>query len=272
MLIQCPRCETTFRLDETVLPAEGAKVRCSRCAHVFRPPSPGEMTAPAAVIPDEMEGVVSEPLVETGEAPLSEAAEEEVVATLKRSSSRKFWSLVGLFLLLVLLTVTIRYTYLQILTPDRDFLEVIKQVFFLPSDSKGNQKIRLQDVHGYFRDHPGAGRYFVVEGKIRNEYGDRRTQIWLRGTLRDTTRQVVAHRRVLAGLTLSQEELESSTPRELASRLENPSAAAIPAVSTAPGAQAPFMIVFPPTPHSLSEFSVEVLESRKGSLGIATAR
>jgi len=36
MLIQCPQCDTTFRLDEKLLPAEGSRVRCSRCNQVFR--------------------------------------------------------------------------------------------------------------------------------------------------------------------------------------------------------------------------------------------
>ena len=35
MILTCERCETRFRLDESRLPAGGARVRCSRCKHAF---------------------------------------------------------------------------------------------------------------------------------------------------------------------------------------------------------------------------------------------
>ena len=35
MIVTCASCLTKFSLDESRLPAQGAKVRCSRCQHVF---------------------------------------------------------------------------------------------------------------------------------------------------------------------------------------------------------------------------------------------
>jgi predicted Zn finger-like uncharacterized protein len=35
LIVRCERCETRFKLDETRLPARGARVRCSRCKHAF---------------------------------------------------------------------------------------------------------------------------------------------------------------------------------------------------------------------------------------------
>ena len=35
MIVTCASCLTKFSLDESKLPARGAKVRCSRCQHVF---------------------------------------------------------------------------------------------------------------------------------------------------------------------------------------------------------------------------------------------
>jgi predicted Zn finger-like uncharacterized protein len=45
--ISCPRCATSYELDERVLPAGGAPVQCTRCSHVFTahpPPRPGHGT------------------------------------------------------------------------------------------------------------------------------------------------------------------------------------------------------------------------------------
>lgn len=36
MFISCPLCKTRFRFDEQKVPAEGIKLRCSKCAAIFR--------------------------------------------------------------------------------------------------------------------------------------------------------------------------------------------------------------------------------------------
>ena len=41
MIVRCERCETRFKLDESRLPARGARVRCSRCKNAFFVIPPG---------------------------------------------------------------------------------------------------------------------------------------------------------------------------------------------------------------------------------------
>jgi len=41
VIVRCERCETRFKLDESRLPARGARVRCSRCKHAFFVVPPG---------------------------------------------------------------------------------------------------------------------------------------------------------------------------------------------------------------------------------------
>jgi predicted Zn finger-like uncharacterized protein len=50
LILTCERCETRFRLDESRLPARGARVRCSRCKHAFFVRPPG--ASPADAIQD----------------------------------------------------------------------------------------------------------------------------------------------------------------------------------------------------------------------------
>lgn len=52
MLISCEKCSTTYVLDETLIPASGAAVQCTRCSHVFTafPPKPD---AQATVLEEE---------------------------------------------------------------------------------------------------------------------------------------------------------------------------------------------------------------------------
>ena len=48
MIIQCEHCETRFRLDESRLPPQGGRVRCSRCKTAFFVRHP-EVEAEAAI-------------------------------------------------------------------------------------------------------------------------------------------------------------------------------------------------------------------------------
>lgn len=40
MIVTCEECSTSFQLDDTRIPAAGARVRCSRCKHAFFLPNP----------------------------------------------------------------------------------------------------------------------------------------------------------------------------------------------------------------------------------------
>ena len=271
MLIQCPRCETIFRLDENLLGEEGSNVRCSRCTHVFWTKQPNEPPGVPPLSPQEEGKTTSDELLESEEGPFLRPSEEQLVASIRRSSRKRVWGLVGFFIVLFLLTVTVRYSYLQWKNPHQEFLDIFKQVFFVSSDPKWNKKIRLVEVRGYFKTSPKEGRFFVVEGKVQNGYRDPRNEIRLRGSVRDGAKQVIATREIVAGRTIPLEELEKQPLTELIKLLESPISPFASSLLLAPEASAPFMIIFPPTSHPLSEFSVEVLESKKGVLGVASA-
>jgi predicted Zn finger-like uncharacterized protein len=250
--IQCPQCETTFQLDEKQLGEDGSKVRCSRCGRVFW------AEAPAAKEPPPPEEVT--PAEEINLPP-----EEELRAAFQEPPRRRVRGMVGFFLLLLLLVVTVRYSYLQLLEPDQEFGETVKKVFFLDSDPRGAKKIRLQEVKGYFKNHPLEGRFFVVEGKVVNGYSNPRDFIRLRGNLKNATQQVVASREVEAGWSLNPEELETLSFTEINGLVAGHPERFSPKIRLAPTATAPFMVIFPPSPQPLAEFSVEVLGSKKSS-------
>lgn len=62
MIVTCPNCETNYNLPDEKIPAGGAKVKCSKCAHVFKvelpPPSPEE----------EFEALLEDETPDAGEA------------------------------------------------------------------------------------------------------------------------------------------------------------------------------------------------------------
>ena len=51
MIVQCNKCQTKFRLPDNRMKAGGVKVRCSRCAHVFKVRMAAEQPAPPPPAP-----------------------------------------------------------------------------------------------------------------------------------------------------------------------------------------------------------------------------
>jgi len=60
MIVTCSNCQTRFNLPDEKIPESGAKVKCSKCAHVFK------VDPPAPTLEDEVENLLDE------EAPASD--------------------------------------------------------------------------------------------------------------------------------------------------------------------------------------------------------
>ncbi len=100
MIIECEKCGTKFRMDDSLLSARGSKVRCSICKHAFivYPPEPPQVEEPEEIsledrIEEKEKPVVEEPeeisfdyWAEEGEQPAVEEPEE---------ISREDWMEVG---------------------------------------------------------------------------------------------------------------------------------------------------------------------------------
>lgn len=62
MVIECPECSTKFRVSAEKIPAQGAKLRCARCRHIFVvKPEEEALASPAVEIPISTPAPVEEP-------------------------------------------------------------------------------------------------------------------------------------------------------------------------------------------------------------------
>ncbi|OIQ50172.1 hypothetical protein BerOc1_02102 [Pseudodesulfovibrio hydrargyri] len=61
MIVTCPNCETSYNLPDEKVPATGAKVKCSKCAHVFK------VEVPPAAPEDEFEALLEDDGSDAGE-------------------------------------------------------------------------------------------------------------------------------------------------------------------------------------------------------------
>jgi predicted Zn finger-like uncharacterized protein len=80
VIVTCERCETEFQLDDTRVPATGARVRCSRCKHAF-------FVMPPAASPNEAVDQIAG-LALTAEADSDDTTIPEVTEDLPEPSAR----------------------------------------------------------------------------------------------------------------------------------------------------------------------------------------
>jgi len=252
LIIRCEKCSATYHLDQKLIEPFGSKVRCTRCGHIFRaePPSFSEVQAL--------------PKLDQKAKPILTFDEEEEMAALPIQPTKKktLWGLI-IIILLVLMAVTGRFFYIQYLHPNWSISDVWSSVFFLPADMEGNQKISLVNIKKYFKENPKIGRFFIIEGEIKNIYPDVRQGIKIRGSLRTAENRVAVSREVYAGWTLTPEELENLSFEEMNQLASTQSERFSTTIRVLPGKTLPFMILFPPLPPGSTQVSIEVVSSHK---------
>jgi predicted Zn finger-like uncharacterized protein len=256
LIIQCEKCTTIYHLDEALLEPFGSKVRCSRCGHIFRVnPSPlSEVPRPKEIKP------VSDPLL-----PSEKEQQEEGITELPAVPNRwAFWVL-GTLVVLILIALTARFFYIQYLHPKWSSQDVLSALVFLEPDPEGNQKISLINIKKYFRENPKIGRFFVVEGEVKNGYSDIRQGVRIRGNLKMADNKVAANREIYAGWSFAPEELDDLSSEDINRLITSNPERFSKSNRIPPGKTLPFMIVFPPLPPGSNQVSIEVIGSQKSS-------
>uniref|UniRef100_A0A7C4VSH6 DUF3426 domain-containing protein n=1 Tax=Desulfatirhabdium butyrativorans TaxID=340467 RepID=A0A7C4VSH6_9BACT len=132
-----------------------------------------------------------------------------------------------------------------------------------PEDLAGNRKIRIYDVNSKFMDTAGAGRLFVITGKIRNDYAEVRGLVSVKGKLYDVAKKEVQSQTVFCGNVLSDEDLHAMQVDAIQKALSHRLGKDRVNARIEPGGSVPFMMVFSQLPDQLDEFSLEVIGSAK---------
>lgn len=113
-----------------------------------------------------------------------------------------------------------------------------------------------ENLNHFYRKNDKAGDLLIITGLVKNDYPEKRSFISLRASLQDAAGRVLAERRVYAGNTLSESDLQTLPISEIQSRLAIKGGRDGVNMNIEPGAELPFMIVFDKLPPDAAEYNV----------------
>jgi predicted Zn finger-like uncharacterized protein len=259
MTITCPQCRTKFLLDEERIPAGGGKARCSRCRTVFEIPRHPASDAPAET--DLREG-----------APPAEPSDPTPRPEKRRAALTWIWGLLVLSLLAV--GTWALWEKAPYLRRAEAFIAALRESLGLSDSSPAS--IGLENLRGYYIENIHTKWIFVVEGQAVNHWNETRSFLKVRGTLLDAKGRKVEEKAAFCGNILGEKDLREMTRESIQKSLSSQFGVSFSNVNVPPRKSVPFMVVFTDfsqnepgknsgTSPSLSDFSVEVVSSKKGS-------
>ena len=159
------------------------------------------------------------------------------------------------------------YMYLKSTGTSIPYLEPYLEFLTGPPETTtvepGNIHITVleQDIRTRFIENTAAGRLFVVEGKIRNDYPEARNFIMVKGALYAADGNPVRQNNVFCGNIFPDSELQTADKATIDTRLSNRFGDQRSNFQVTPGKVLPFMIVFSDLPQDVGEYSVQVVSS-----------
>jgi len=296
MIIQCEKCGTKYRFDESLITGEGVWVRCSRCKNVFfqENPSMEQDVPPSDMIEDKeiVSAEIKEDLTKqeieeeiTGFDELPEGVEREEEPPLpseeeitieddeekvkKKKEKKRLWTPGKVLVYAVIVILVLGGVYLS-LFPQIGKVVLDKVSLYMSTGQleKEDKNIDTKmggvdfiDVKGRFVKNWISGDIFVIEGVVVNKYDYPISKIKVRGKTLDTSQKVLDEVESYCGNLLTDEELSNLTEKEITGELSVPMGSDISNNNIAPKENIPFMIVFTNPSKESDEFIVELAKS-----------
>jgi hypothetical protein len=274
-------------LDDSRVPTKGAKVRCSRCQHVFYVVPPPETKE--EIIEDfetfakyhgelmelgEKEAEVPPSVeVEKREMGLKEVEKAEVksvkpkrmieekrkVQRERRRSSRFYTIIILILLVFAIFYISTElgsggklFPYLE--TPFKKITDLWDRIWGIEKEA-----LIVKDLAGY-EEKVGAVPLFIVNGKVDNQSRLSKKHIKLRVMIYDQNKAKVAEKETICGRIMGREELKNLSPdffkgeMKIIPQMEREMIASF-------GQAIPFMVIFRNLPPQAKEFKVEIIEA-----------
>lgn len=280
MIIQCESCKAKFRLDDSKIPQQGRKVRCSKCSHVFFVQREPEPFPPPSQKPEQADwetsswepslspeaqpsGSEPEPVFEpTVRIDLSAqegpSVEEEQPPPAQQPRVRPRRNIMRPLLLAAgsvaaLAVVVVVLARLGILPLQ---LEEPKEP---PTARLVIDQAQLQ---GKWEKNAQVPRIFIINGTVINQSKKPRSFVKVRGLLLDKTGKALKEVWAFCGNSIPLEDLRTKAPSEIQNIMLNREGEKGANKLLPPGARIPFTLVFFEIPEGVETFGAEVVEAQ----------
>jgi predicted Zn finger-like uncharacterized protein len=120
----------------------------------------------------------------------------------------------------------------------------------------------LKDVTQYYVDNEKAGKLFVVQGKVVNNFKTPKDLIKIEATLFDKNNAAVVSKKLLIGNAVSLYQLQMLSEQELEAHIENKVGVLTVNTGVPPGGEVPFFVIFYRPSDEVQEFGVKVIEAK----------
>jgi len=277
MIIQCEQCETKFRFDESLIPAKGIWVRCSRCRHEFfqhhplvQPPAEEEMLIPDIQadaykpIPEALPDIEALTVEKTDE----EEGEEKGPAPEKETHRTALTVLYLVIALILLASLGIwvlpdaRMKAMQMLSP---YVPAIEGRIGAGASKKKSvpEGIQIQSVRQRYVNNRIAGGMRVIQGDVVNGTEVPMTRIQVKAELADASDAVIAQRQSYTGNLLTDDELTAMPDEAIQQKLAYIQGSPVSNDRVPPGGQIPFMIVVAAEPPGVANVYLSIAGAEK---------
>ena len=289
MIVQCKKCRTKFKFDETLIEGEGVWVRCSQCKNVFFLDNPKEVetasragqggnikgeaaggtsTVQGQIFEDRIEEVkrldtIPERDMEENQGYLdmrettSEAGTEtegmydEDGGNEEKGGKKQIWTR-GMQLTILFAIILIGGIYFIFSTGTVGQM-LFEKIFGTSQKAEevSPAQIELTDVRQRLVNNMTIGTIRVIEGTAINQSPFPVTRIKVRGEITDAFTVVLGVKESYCGNLLNDNELATMTEDQIQKELSNPLGSDVSNDRIAPKGKIPFMIVFTREPAGL---------------------
>ncbi|PLX95763.1 MAG: hypothetical protein C0621_03255 [Desulfuromonas sp.] len=126
-------------------------------------------------------------------------------------------------------------------------------------------RVRLSALKSSFIVNHEAGQLLVIRGEAINDSGKPLSAISVKGLLYKNNGEIAQQKIIYCGNPLDDETLQNEAWDRILERMRNQFGDSLSNLNVASGKVVPFTIVFRSLPEDLSEFAVEVADSKEGS-------
>jgi predicted Zn finger-like uncharacterized protein len=275
MIIECEKCQTKYRFDESLMEGDGVWVRCSHCKYVFfqENPSREEDAVLFDSADNDKESIDVEVEREIGkEIPVfdefPEGAEEDDEKKAGRGKEKSLWTPKKAFAYTLIVILVLAGVYLWLFPQTRkqilDKVSPYMSAGRLKENSETtNEKVGevgFLNVKERYAKNWILGEVLVIEGVVVNRYNYPISKVKVRGKILSESGEVLDMMESYCGNILTDEELKNLTEKEIEERLSTPGGSDV-SNSVSPQGNIPFMIVFTNPSKEAEEFIVELAKN-----------